>query len=157
MHINILAVGHKMPEWINSGFGYFQQRLPRNWNVELSEIAPVKRSKSFSIKQAKQREGQRILNSLPASCLVVALDIHGQMLSTEKLSEQLQGWQMTGRDICFLIGGADGLDKVCLDRADFRWSFSPLVFPHGMARLILIEQLYRAWSITNHHPYHSGH
>lgn len=157
MHIKILAVGHKMPEWIDSGFRHFQQRLPRNWNVELSEIAPVRRAKSCSTAQAMQREGQRILDLLPASCLLVALDVRGQTLSTEALSQKLQAWQMTGRDLCFLVGGADGLEQRCLDRADFCWSLSPLVFPHGMARLILIEQLYRSWAIINNHPYHSGH
>lgn len=157
MHIKILAVGQKMPEWINQGYQHFQQRLPRQWNVELIEIQSAKRTKSTSAAQALAQESERILSLLPVHSFIVALDVKGQQISTEHLADKLQQWQMTGRDLYFLIGGADGLSAQCLARADFHWSLSALVFPHGIARLLLIEQLYRAWSIINHHPYHSGH
>jgi 23S rRNA (pseudouridine1915-N3)-methyltransferase len=122
--------------------------------VQLHEIASEKRGKGADLEAIKRREGERILNAIPEGSRVVALDVKGKQWSTEQLSEQMQGWMQDGRDVALMVGGPEGLSDACLQRAEQRWSLSALTLPHPMVRIVVAEQLYRAWSIIKGHPYH---
>ena len=154
MRIHLLAVGTRMPSWVVEGYREYTRRLPRECSLQLVEIPPAKRHKSLSAEQARQQEGQAILAALPKDCSVVALDVRGKSWSTETLAAQLDNWLVSGRDVALLVGGPDGLSDACLERADQRWSLSRLTYPHPLVRIVLAEQLYRAWTITTGHPYH---
>ena len=143
-----------MPSWVVEGYREYTKRLPRECSLQLVEIPPAKRHKSLSAEQARQQEGQVILAALPKDCSVVALDVRGKPWSTETLAAQLDNWLVSGRDVALLVGGPDGLSDACLERADQRWSLSRLTYPHPLVRIVLAEQLYRAWTITTGHPYH---
>jgi len=149
----IIAVGQRPPEWVTAGFADYVRRLPREYALKLTEI-PVASRKQLPVERARRQEGEGILEQLAPRDWVVALDIEGRVIATAGLADRLEGWQMQGRDVAFLIGGPDGLDPVCLERADERLSLSALTFPHGLVRVMLAEQLYRAWTLHSGHPYH---
>lgn len=154
MRIHLLAVGTRMPSWVVEGYREYTKRLPRECSLHLVEIPPAKRHKSMTVVQARQQEGQALLAALPKDCKVVALDVRGKPWSTETLAAQLDDWLVSGRDVALLVGGPDGLSDACLERADQRWSLSALTYPHALVRIVLAEQLYRAWTINTGHPYH---
>lgn len=154
MHLKVAAVGQKMPSWVNQGWNEYARRMPRTLALELLEVATEKRVKSGHAGQWKEREGKRLIAVTPPAAHVVALEVRGKAWSTELLAEKLQQWMSAGQDVVFLIGGPDGLSDECLARADQRWSLGPLTLPHPLVRIILGEQLYRAWSVVNQHPYH---
>ncbi|GJG93579.1 23S rRNA (pseudouridine(1915)-N(3))-methyltransferase RlmH [Cupriavidus pauculus] len=157
MQLVIVAVGHKMPAWIESGFAEYAKRMPPELRIELREVKPEARSSSNNAATVMQREAARIdavLGSLSKQLRIVALDERGKDWTTIQLSEQLTGWQRDGGDVAFLIGGADGLDPALKARAQTLIRLSSLTLPHGMVRVLLAEQLYRAWSVTQNHPYH---
>ena len=154
MRIHLIAVGTRMPSWVEQGYREFSKRLPRECSLRLLEIPLGKRSKSQAAARARDEEGQAMLAAIPADCHVVALDVKGRAWSTEDLAARLQDWMASGRDLALLVGGPDGLSPACLERADQRWSLSALTFPHALVRVMLAEQLYRAWTITTGHPYH---
>jgi 23S rRNA (pseudouridine1915-N3)-methyltransferase len=154
MRISIIAVGTRMPAWVNQGVEEYCRRLPRELNVQWREIPLARRSRDSKAAQLQEREGEQILKAVPAGDRVVALDVQGKRLSTEQLAGQLSAWQMSGDNYSVLIGGPDGLSPQCLERADVRWSLSDLTLPHPLVRVLLAEQLYRAWTITVNHPYH---
>ena len=154
MRIHLIAVGTRMPSWVEQGYREFSKRMPRECSLQLIEIPLVKRSKSQAAERARYAEGQSILAAIPADCHVVALDVKGKSWSTEDLASRLQGWMASGRELALLVGGPDGLSPVCLERADQLWSLSAMTFPHALVRVIIAEQLYRAWTITTGHPYH---
>ncbi len=154
MKLNLLAVGTKMPTWVTEGYQQYAKRMPRECSLQLHEIAPAKRGKSGSASQWMREEGERLLVAIPNDHHVVALDVKGKTWSTEQLADQLQGWQQDGRDVSLIVGGPDGLSADCLQRANQTWSLSPLTFPHPLVRIIMAEQLYRAWTISQNHPYH---
>ncbi len=154
MKLNLLAVGTKMPAWVTDGYQEYAKRLPRDCSLHLHEIAPAKRGKSGSVGQWMREEGERILAAVPNDHHVVALDVKGKTWSTEQLSQQLQNWQQDGRDVSLIVGGPDGLSADCLKRANQSWSLSALTFPHPLVRIVMAEQLYRAWTILQNHPYH---
>src|SRR5437868_12770191 len=154
MQLVIVAVGHKMPGWIETGFAEYAKRMPPELRIELREIKPEARSSSNNAATVMQREAARIEAVLPKQCRIAALDERGRDLTTLQLAEQLTGWQREGGDVAFLIGGADGLDPSLKARAHTLLRLSSLTLPHGMVRVLLAEQLYRAWSVTQNHPYH---
>ena len=154
MQLIIAAVGHKMPAWIETGFAEYAKRMPPELRIELKEIKPEQRSNSRTAETVMAAEAQRIDAALPRGCRLVCLDERGQDLTTMRLAQSLTGWQQDGRDVAFVIGGADGLDPALKARADTLIRLSSLTLPHGMVRVLLAEQLYRAWSITANHPYH---
>ena len=154
MQLTIAAVGHKMPAWITSGFDEYARRMPPELRLRLKEIKPVERSGSKTAATAMALERERIEAALPRGCRRVVLDEHGDDLTTLQLSRHLLQWQQDGQDVTFIIGGADGLDPQLKAGADLMIRISSLTLPHGMVRVILAEQLYRAWSITQNHPYH---
>ena len=154
MQLVIAAVGHKMPAWITSGFDEYAKRMPPELRLRLKEIKPVERSGSKTAATAMALERERIEAALSKGCRRIVLDEHGDDLTTLQLSRHLLKWQQDGQDVTFVIGGADGLDPQLKAGADLLIRISSLTLPHGMVRVILAEQLYRAWSITQNHPYH---
>ncbi|SMF94032.1 23S rRNA (pseudouridine1915-N3)-methyltransferase [Methylomagnum ishizawai] len=154
MQIHLLAVGHRMPDWVVAGYEEYAKRLPRECALVLKEIAPAKRGKNADIGKLREDEGGRMLAALPRDSHVVALDLGGQDWSTPDLSQQLQRWLGNGRDVALLVGGPDGLAPACLQRAQQVWCLSRLTFPHPIVRVIVAEQIYRAWSLSQNHPYH---
>lgn len=156
MHARLIAVGERMPGWVATGFAEYAKRLSRDLPLELVEIKPGVRGKGLVGARATAEEGAALLAALPRDANVVALDGRGTAWSSEQLAEQLGCWRMAGRDLAFLIGGPDGHAREVLQRADQRWSLGPLTLPHMLVRLVVAEQLYRAVTILNGHPYHRG-
>lgn len=154
MHIRLLCVGNRMPAWVNEAYAEYAKRMPRECELKLREIAPGPRGKNADIARAIEEEGQKMQAAIAPGDQVVALDLSGKEWSTPQLAEILSRWMGEGRDVSFLVGGPDGLAQDCLARADERWRLSALTFPHPLVRIILAEQLYRAWSILHKHPYH---
>lgn len=154
MHIRLLAVGDRQPAWVNDAFGTYAERFPREWKFRLDTIPTVRRNKNDRSRQAMEAEGQQVLTKLQDAEQVVLLDERGKQLSSQGLAAKLADWQNDGRDLCLLIGGPDGVSDTCRERADYTWSLSSLTLPHGMARVLVAEQLYRAWSLQSGHPYH---
>ena len=154
MKLRILAVGTKMPDWVETGVETYVKRMPRDCAIEFIEIAPGNRGKNADIARAMAQEGDRMLSHIRDSDHIVALDVKGRTWDTHKLSHELDGWRMQGGDVALLIGGPDGLDPRCLAKANQRWSLSALTLPHPLVRIVLAEQLYRAWTLLVGHPYH---
>jgi 23S rRNA (pseudouridine1915-N3)-methyltransferase len=154
VHIRLLAVGDRQPTWVDDAFGIYTERFPREWKFRLDTIATVRRNKSDKSRQAMEAEGELITAKLNQTEQVVLLDERGKQLTSKSLASKLSDWQSDGRDLCFVIGGPDGVSDSVRQRADMMWSLSQLTLPHGMARALLSEQLYRAWSLQTGHPYH---
>ena len=154
MQLTIAAVGHRMPGWIETGFAEYAKRMPPECRLQLKEIKPVERSGSRTAETVMAQERDKIEAAIPKGSRIVALDERGKDLTTMQLSQLLTQWQQDGRDVTFVIGGADGLDAQFKAKADMLIRISSMTLPHGMVRVLLAEQLYRAWSITQNHPYH---
>jgi 23S rRNA (pseudouridine1915-N3)-methyltransferase len=154
MQIDLIAVGKRMPTWIESGFKEYAKRLPKNINFKLIEITPAVRGKNSNAENYKQKEEENINATLSKDSLIIALDEKGKSISSQFLAKQLQTWNDEQQHISFIIGGADGLSDALKKKANQTWSLSEMTLPHGLVRVMVIEQLYRAWSITQNHPYH---
>lgn len=154
MRLKVIAVGTKMPGWVLAGSDEYCKRLGNDLRLEWVEIPLGQRGKGHDVKRAMQRESDAMLAQIQVGDGVIALDVKGKNWSTEDLAAKITDWQMSGRNYCLLIGGPDGLSAECLAKAEQRWSLSALTFPHPLVRVILAEQIYRAWSINNNHPYH---
>jgi len=146
MNIYLIAVGTKMPDWVTRAYNEYAQRLPTKCALLLKEIPAEKRMKNSNI--------NAITDKVPNNCRVVALDVKGQSWSTEKLASRMQDWMMGGQDVAMIIGGPDGINQTILNMAQEKWSLSALTFPHPLVRVILAEQIYRAFTVTENHPYH---
>lgn len=153
MKFLVCAVGHKMPQWISAGFEEYTRRMPHEATIELLEIKPEKRS-GKKLEQLLAAEAARILAALPPRCRMVAMDERGKQLTTAKLADSITEWMRNGGDTAFIVGGADGLDAAIKNSADEVLALSALTLPHGLARILLAEQLYRAVSLIKGHPYH---
>lgn len=154
MKLLIVSVGHKMPDWITEGFNEYAKRMPREAKIELIEIKPESRSTGKTTAQIMEAEAQRILAALPQNCLRIALDERGMQPTTRQLAAQMQGWMREGRDVAFIVGGADGLHESVKQAAQQQMALSSLTLPHAFVRVLLAEQLYRAHSLLHNHPYH---
>lgn len=155
MRLLVVAVGHRMPPWIDAGFDEYARRMPREVPVRLVEIKPEPRAGTGrGVARCLESERKRIEAALPAQCYRVVLDERGRQYTTAQIAERLERWRMGAADVVFIIGGADGLAAVIKEGAHMLWSLSALTLPHGLARVILAEQLYRASSIIAGHPYH---
>jgi 23S rRNA (pseudouridine1915-N3)-methyltransferase len=153
MKLSVLAVGHRQPAWVNEGCAEYLKRMPRELPASVTEIKPEARG-SKTREQLLTAEKARIREALAVGSRIVVLDEKGDDLTTLKLAKRLEVWMQDGRDVALLIGGADGLDEEFKQQADDRLRLSSLTLPHGMARLLLCEQLYRAVSVLKNHPYH---
>lgn len=154
MQIRILAVGERMPTWVEQACDDYLKRFPRDFPVRLQPVAAAGRGSKHEPGRTLRQEGNAMRKQLQAGQRVVALDLRGEDWSTEELAAKVETWRMDGRDVALLVGGPDGLDDSCLRLADARWSLSRLTLPHALVRIVLLEQLYRAWSILRGHPYH---
>ncbi len=154
MQIQIIAVGNKMPVWVDNASNDYLRRFSKDVSVSFKEITPSKRTKNTDISKVISDEGNRILNAIPNGNKVIALEVNGKQWSTPELSRQLSQWQMQGRNVSLLIGGPDGLSDACRTKAEQQWSLSKLTIPHPLVRVIVSEALYRAWSLMHNHPYH---
>jgi 23S rRNA (pseudouridine1915-N3)-methyltransferase len=156
MKFLVVAVGHKMPAWIIAGFAEYAQRMPRECRLELCEIKPAVRSGQGekSMQQWRATEAERIRAALPVRRHLVVLDERGKSATTEEFARRIERWKQDGGDVAFVIGGADGTADDLKKEAEFMLSLSPLTMPHGLCRVVLAEQLYRAVSLLGNHPYH---
>lgn len=154
MNIHLIAIGTRMPAWVVSGYEEYARRMPPECRLRLVEIPPGRRGKSQSIESIKAGEGRRLLAAIPPRAGVIALDVAGQPWSTMALAARLRDWRQEGRDIALLVGGPDGLAAESLERAEQHWSLSALTLPHALVRILVAEQLYRAWTLLSGHPYH---
>ncbi len=153
MRVRLIAVGTRMPAWVEAGFAEYSQRLPRELKPELVEIPLEPRGKNADIARLREAEGEKMLRAAGAG-RIVAFDERGELLDTLGWARALPQWLQDGRDVALLVGGPDGLAPACLAAASARWSLSKLTFPHPLVRVLIAEQLYRAWSVTQNHPYH---
>ncbi|AHK15026.1 MAG: 23S rRNA (pseudouridine(1915)-N(3))-methyltransferase RlmH [Thalassolituus sp.] len=154
MKLRLLAVGTKMPAWVEQGYAEYAKRLPADCALELVEIAPGHRAKNTSKEKAMQQEAEALIKAIRPSDHVVALAVEGKPWTTPQLASELENWRMQGGDVALLIGGPDGMTDEIMRLAKQRWSLSNLTLPHPLVRVLLAEQLYRAWTILQGHPYH---
>ena len=154
MHIHLLSIGTKMPDWVDKACEHYAKRMPPHCRFRLKEIQAGKRTKGSDIARILREEGERLLAAVPRDCYVIALERTGRTIDTDTLAKEMNSWLAGGRDIALLIGGPEGLAAECLQRADSQWSLSALTMAHPVARIVLAEQLYRAWSILENQPYH---
>jgi 23S rRNA (pseudouridine1915-N3)-methyltransferase len=154
MRVRLIAAGTRLPAWVGAGFAEYQRRLPPESPLELIEIAVARGRAQGAAARAVKDEGERMLAAVPPRSYVVALDVAGRTLDSAALARWWAARLKDGRDVALLIGGPDGLAAACLARADERLSLSALTFPHGLVRLLIAEQLYRASSLLKGHPYH---
>lgn len=154
MRIHLIAVGTRMPAWVEQGYADYAGRLPKDIKLELVEIPLGQRGKNADLARVKQAEGEKVLKALPREALAVALDERGESWSSTELAGELKRWLQEAPDVALLIGGPDGHAPEVLARAQRRWSLSRLVLPHALVRVLVAEQIYRAWSLLANHPYH---
>lgn len=154
MDIRLIAVGERLPAWVQIGYQEYAKRLPKEYRLELIEVKPVKRSLGYPPERIRAEEGARLLNHVRSSDELIALDERGKCWDTLTLAKNLRRWHDNNQSISLLIGGADGLAADCRQQAQHIWSLSQLTLPHGLVRIMVAEQLYRAWSILVGHPYH---
>lgn len=154
MKINLLSVGTRMPAWVEAGIAEYSKRLPQDFSFSVTEVPLGMRSKGGDVAQAIRKESEALLGRVRAQDYVVALEVGGKVLSTEALAQRLDAIRMEGRHLALLVGGPDGLGASCLERANEKWSLSALTLPHPLVRILVAEQIYRAWSVLNAHPYH---
>ena len=151
MDLVLACVGTRMPAWVAEGWQEYARRLPPHLSLKLHEVAPAGRA---AVGRESAAEAERLLAKVPDRAHCIALNGSRQAWSTEKLADQLSSWQQEGDPVWLFVGGANGLDGQVLARCRQQWSFGPAVFPHMMVRVMVAEQLYRAWTILNNHPYH---
>lgn len=147
MHLRVISVGRSMPGWLQAGWQEYAKRLPAPFKLELVEVTTSRGATS-------RREAEALLARCPKRAIRVALDERGELWSTVQFATHMARWRESGRPVCLLIGGADGHDPWLLEQVEYRWSLSPLTFPHQLVRVIVAEQCYRAWSVLAGHPYH---
>lgn len=153
MEIRLICVGRRMPEWMASGYAEYARRMPRQLPLRLKELEPSRARQAGDADRARSEESVALL-AAARGCRTVALDEQGRGMTTRGFADALSEWMMDGRDVAFLVGGADGLDRECRRASEQVWSLSGLTFPHQLVRVIVAEQVYRAWTLLNHHPYH---
>lgn len=154
MNITVLAVGTKMPRWVDEAVGEYAKRFGRDVHYVLKEIKPEKRGSGVNAAQGMAAEEKRIVEAIPDGAFLVVLDERGKAPTSVELAAYLKQWQLDGEHVCFVIGGADGMTDALKQKARLMLRLSSLTLPHGMVRVLLTEQLYRAVSILNNHPYH---
>ena len=154
MQIQLVAVGNKMPGWVSEGYSEYAKRLPRECELVLKEVNPGKRGKNANLDQIREDEGARILSLIGPQDWVVALEVEGKPLSTSDLSKEIERWMADGLKPVLVVGGPEGLSESIRKRANLQWSLSPLTLPHPLVRVLISEQIYRAWSLLKGHPYH---
>lgn len=154
MQLTVAAIGQRMPTWVQISWKEYARRFGRGVSLQLKELPLAKRAKNADVEALRAQEGEALLTAVPAGHRVIALDERGQQWSTPELACQMEAWMREERGVCFLVGGPDGLPANCRKLANDVWALGRLTLPHPLVRTILAEQLYRAWTITQNHPYH---
>ncbi len=154
MQFKLTAAGTKMPGWVYEGVAHYAARMPRDRGLEVVEVPLGKRTRGSNSGRAVLEEARRMLAIPRPGDQVIALEVGGKQLSSEGLATEMDGWFGQGGDVILMIGGPDGLASECRRRANMEWSLSTLTLPHGLVRVVVAEQLYRAYSILQNHPYH---
>jgi 23S rRNA (pseudouridine1915-N3)-methyltransferase len=153
MRINLIAVGKKMPDWIADGIEHYKKQLPKNYNFVITTIESQSR-KSNSPELTKSLEERLILEAASDSTLLIALDEQGKQRTSDELSKSIEKWQLNAESVALIIGGADGLSSELKQKCNLIWGLSSFTLTHSMARLLLVEQIYRGYSLLSNHPYH---
>lgn len=143
-----------MPGWVQTGYAEYAKRLPKACTLKLVELPMATRGKSGSVAQYKAEEAKRILSAVPKGAKLIVLDEKGQELTTVQFSQKLDDWLGSGQDVALIVGGPDGLDSSLIQQAEWKWGLSKLTLPHPLVRVMVAEQIYRAWSVLQNHPYH---
>lgn len=154
MQLHLIAVGTRMPRWVEEGYTEYAKRLPVQFRLRLTEVPAGRRTKGADLNRLLREEGERVLAAIPTRSRVIALERTGRALSTRELAAVLESQLSRGSDVALLVGGPEGLSPACLTRADEAWSLSALTLAHPVVRVVVAEQLYRAWSIIAGTPYH---
>ena len=154
MYVNVIAVGEKLPSWVNIAIDDYAKRIRGMFNIRITEIPVEKRCKTKSLEQVINAEGDRILQLIQPNTFVAALEVKGKPYTSETFAVEMQHLIGSGQDLAFIIGGPDGLSDACLKRANSHWSLSSFTLPHALARVVIVEQIYRAQTIITGHPYH---
>lgn len=154
MRISVAAVGQRMPDWVKAACDDYLRRMPRGFPLQLIEVKPAQRAEGRPVGRLLEEERERLLERIPSGARMIALDERGALWTTRELAQRLDGARLEARDLVFLIGGADGLHSGFKGRQQTLFSLSRLTLPHALARVVLCEQLYRAVSLLNNHPYH---
>ena len=154
MVIHFITVGQKMPKWVQEGYTEYAKRLPKSCSLKLIELPMAQRGKSGSVDKYKAEEAKRIMAAIPKGVRLIVLDEHGQQVTTKQLADKLEDWLCGGQDIALIVGGPDGLEQSIIQQAQWKWGLSKLTMPHPMVRILVAEQIYRAYSVINNHPYH---
>ncbi|WP_252178395.1 23S rRNA (pseudouridine(1915)-N(3))-methyltransferase RlmH [Endozoicomonas sp. 4G] len=154
MRVRLISVGSKMPAWVDDGYREYSRRLGSDLRLDLVEIPLNRRSKGADVSRLQEKEAGQMLAAAGQGDLIVTMEIKGKPWSTEKLADNMGEWMHSGRNVSLMVGGPEGLHPSVMAQADLRWSLSPLTLPHPLVRVVLAEQVYRAWSILKNHPYH---
>ena len=154
MVIHFITVGQKMPKWVQDGYAEYTKRLPKSCAIKLVELPMAQRGKTGSADKYKAEEAKKILAAIPKSAQLIVLDEHGQQVTTKGLAVKLEDWLASGQDVALVVGGPDGLEQSLIQQAKWKWGLSKLTMPHPMVRILVAEQIYRAYSVINNHPYH---
>lgn len=154
MRIRLVSVASRMPRWVEEGYQEYAKRLPADLSLDLVEIPLATRGKNADIARLMRREGEQMLAAVQPGDRIVTLEVTGRPWSTEQLAEELERWRLEARNVNLMVGGPEGLAEQVAAKSDQRWSLSPLTLPHPLVRILLAEQIYRAWTILNRHPYH---
>ncbi len=153
MRINLIAIGKKMPEWLNSGIHHYQKQLPSSYNFTLTSLEAQNR-KTNNINKIKTLEGNMLLEAAKGSTTLIAFDELGKQQSSRMIAKSIETWQLNGDNVALIIGGSDGLSSELKQQCHYIWGLSNLTITHSIARLLVIEQLYRAHTLLTNHPYH---
>ena len=154
MQINLISVGNRMPPWVQQAYNEYAKRMPKECQMTLKEIVPKKRGKNSDVARIIRDEGEQMISAIPDRAHLVTLDVPGKPWTTQDVAKAMKRWQESGQNIALLIGGPEGLADAVKKRTHESWSLSNLTFPHPLVRVIVAEQIYRAWTILNNHPYH---
>lgn len=154
MIVYLIAVGSNMPSWVKTGFDEYAGRLRHDVTLKLIEVPALVRKKNADVKRILKEEGEKLLKAIPKNCLIVGLDVIGKAVTTPELSKRMESWMQSGQDVALLIGGPEGFSPEIKSLFQQSLSLSKLTLPHPMVRVLMAEQLFRAWSIINNHPYH---
>tara|TARA_B100000427_G_C15389305_1_gene542596 strand:- start:326 stop:793 length:468 start_codon:yes stop_codon:yes gene_type:complete len=154
MLINIVCIESSRPSWAKQAFDSYQSKFNKSININLKGCKPIPRNKNYDVDRVIRRESEILLSNTKKEDIVISLDKHGKSLDTLKLKDYFENWLSSSKDISFLVGGPDGLSSDCVEQSHLCWSLSDLTFPHSLVPILIIEQVYRVWSITQNHPYH---
>lgn len=154
MVIHFITVGQKMPKWVQDGYAEYAKRLPKSCAIKLVELPMAQRGKTGSADKYKAEEAKKILAAIPKGAQLIVLDEHGEQVTTKGLAVKLEDWLASGQDVALIVGGPDGLEQSLIQQARWKWGLSKLTMPHPMVRILVAEQIYRAYSVINNHPYH---